>query len=293
LATNPHEAGTDVQAEIEALDLEISNKLAYRHSIVQELRKLNASKAALRNELMTLSERIGRSKSKAKDQQTDLARLNSEKRQLQETITALKKVVNELRTDLRAATRDIRLSDGDHLREKLKDLEWKLQTQKLDRAQEKQLVQYIRGIELGLRQWRRAQEISQRLDEKRGEIEALKARLKEIAAITAGMASEMAKLYAEEDRWTAARKQVIRELDDKRADVKELVSKLNETDAEISKLKEIRRAARDRLSSQLNERSREMEKAYRAKIRHIAQSRLAAGEKLTFNEFKLLAEDEE
>jgi uncharacterized coiled-coil DUF342 family protein len=292
LAQNPQDLDSNLDAEIEFLDAEISKKLTFRHSIVQELKKLNESKAALRKELMTLSERINRGRSEVNHQQTDIMELNNEKRKLKRRVIILKESANELKSHLRAATRNIRLSEGQLLQRKLKDMEWKLQTQKLDRQEEKQIVGYIREIELSLRQWKQAQEISRRLDKQRSEIDALQTRLDEISAITVGVGPEMAKLYEEGDRWMAARRQVIRELDDKRTDIDELVSKLDETNAEISALTESRKAARKELTRQESERNKQAERTYRSKMKSLAQERLTAGKKLTFNEFKLLSEDD-
>src|SRR5207245_1147986 len=69
---------------------------------------------------------------------------------------------------------------GEALHERLKKIEWKLQTERLSREEEKQLVGYVKDLETKLKAWKQAYSTKRELTTLVDQIKSLKSKLDEM-----------------------------------------------------------------------------------------------------------------
>ncbi|MBI2183801.1 MAG: hypothetical protein HYU39_02450 [Thaumarchaeota archaeon] len=277
---------------LEALYDSMKSLLGQRAGVINELKRCNQKRRELRAELKRVSDTI-KSERYALDKYFDQSEAS---KKLRKDILAK---IREVRTKVDSTGQMLskfekaapKLS-GDILQKKLKEFEWKLQVERLTREEEKQLVQHIKELEIKLKLWKQAYSARTEMSKLLSEANELKANLDELTALRQNMRPEVEQKKNNLDLLMKTREQLREEMNGTLTDIKELEENLHRLDAELSSLEE----KRSQMLKDTREFSRRMDRERQTQaiqqMKSQVQEKLARGEKVTFDQLKLVFSDE-
>ena len=273
-----------VTQQLSALREQINNSNAGTKTIIEKRDKLNEQFKKLRQEIQELKNERNNLNEKVKTlkQQRDEARakiranIEEVKRHSQKIKELKKKTLKESRRKLQ---------------KEFEDIEWKIQTTPLDMQEEKRLIERVKQLETQLNVYRKIDQHIKKIAELWKELKTLEtdadtahreltetaARSQEIHAKMIDRISESKEFKGEADSLHGVYIQA-----------KEKVKPLRE---ELEKLAEKRKKLQDALRQEDEKRKKNAEQALKEKLETQARDKLQRGEKLSWDEFKLLADD--
>ena len=232
--------------------------------------------------------------------------LKDERNCLNEKVKTLKQQRDEARTKIRTIIEEIKMHTQkiteltkktpkrsyQDLQEEFENVEWKIQTTSLDLQEEKRLVDHVKQLETQLNFYKKIERQNMKIIELRKELKALEKegdaahreltvtaqKSQEIHANMLAKISESKNIKAEADSLHGAYLQA-----------KEQAKPLNE---EIKKLLERRKRLQEEIRIEDENKKKTAEQDLKEKLGSQARDKLRRGEKLSWNEFQLLAEDE-
>lgn len=272
----------------------------------QKLSLLKEQRERLKAEAEAWAEKRDKLNEQIRCLRAEILELKNERDKLNEDVKQLKQKRNEILEKKRA-----KIEEAKSLNETLKELskkkprksisavqkeidaiEWKIQTNPLNLQEEKALVEKVKNLEAQLAILKKFEQTSQKLLELRAEIKALETegnthheKLTEIAKKSQELhekmlakIEELNKLRAESD-----------ELHKQFLAVKEKITPINE---EIQSLLNQMKTLKGELLKAKMDKAKESEGMLREKLKQQVREKLKRGEKLTWEEFQLL-EDED
>lgn len=186
-------------------------------------------------------------------------------------------------------------ADGAMFEDRLKKTDWKLQTERLSRTEEKKLVQYAKECELNLVKWRKDFTSNKELTKLGNEADGLKTKLDEIRANYEAAIKEIGLHRTELDEKFEKRAKLIHELESVTEISLKQEKDLESLSIEVASMMEKRTLDHKRLAVLRDEEyraenSRVIKKELEMieELRVLAQDKRKRGEKLSFDEFKVL-----
>ena len=289
---------------------ELKNTLREKEALALDLR---AKRDELNNEVRIISLKIREKREILSEYRAKISEIVEEKNKLIEEIRKMKEEKNKiteklssLRTLFREKREKIRtlrallgrrIPSEEALAEKLEKLEWEYQTRSMPLEEEKIYVERIEKIERTLTNLRRYNKLKEEVERLREEISSLATLRKEIiekmneySTKYLSLKEELKKLREVRDQLKSEIEQLAEQREKKRSIANEYHRKLIETNSEIRKLQEeIERIAILLKASQLSRIIEERRKSLYSKAKEVYE-KYKRGEKLTFEEFKLLIE---
>jgi uncharacterized coiled-coil DUF342 family protein len=249
-----------------------------RDKLNEQFKKLRREIHELKNERNNLNEKV-----KTLKQQRDAARAKI-KANIEEVKTHSQKITELKKKTPKTSRRE--------LQKKFEDIEWKIQTTPLDMQEEKRLIEKVKQLDTQLNIYKKIDQHAKKIAELRKELETLETnadtahqeltetakKSQEIHAKMIAKISESKSIKGEADSFHGAYIQV-----------KEQVKPLHE---EIKKLTEQRKKLQDAVREEDEKRKKHAEQALKEKLESQARDKLQRGEKLSWDEFKLLADDD-
>lgn len=186
-------------------------------------------------------------------------------------------------------------ADGAMFEDRLKKTDWKLQTERLSRTEEKKLVQYAKECELNLVKWRKDFTSNKELTKLGNEADGLKTKLDEIRANYEATIKEIGLHRTELDEKFEKRAKLIHELESVTEISLKQEKDLESLSIEVVSMMEKRTLDHKRLAVLRDEKYRaENSRVIKKELEMIEELRVQAqdkrkrGEKLSFDEFKVL-----
>jgi uncharacterized coiled-coil DUF342 family protein len=267
-----------LKEEINKANADIKVHLEKRDKLNVQFRKYREEIQALKNERDLINDVV-----KALKQQRDAAR---EKR---------KKMIAEIRAitdEIRALKAKKPRKSRQQLEKEIHNIEWKIQTMTLDLQEEKRLVNEVKQLEPQLRIYQKIEQQNIRITELQKEIEALEAkanashqelisaaqRSQELHAMIITKINEATAIKREADQLHSAYVLAKERMEPLRQALKEL----------IEQKRQLQNAIREESEMQ----KKTAEKVLKETLEAQARSKLQQGEKLSWEEFQLLADDE-
>ena len=276
---------------MENINKKITSLLTYKSGLIKQIKAVHKKRTDLRTEIRGLSKKIDETR-KNLDLRYDFH--HDARKIRRETLSKIRelRLKIQIEDDAKKFEKDMSNEKGIRISERIKDADWKIQTEKLTIDEEKQLVKLIKNLELDLRKWKKAYETRKNIYNLRAEMEKLKDKMDDI-----NLSNEESELEieTEKNRFTydlKARDQLfkeINEINDEILELEEAIAKMDE------QLEEIREKRRDMISlgkEQEKEKSRIKEQELLVKAKSIAKDKVSKGEKLTFEDLKLVYGDE-
>lgn len=278
---------------VKALEEAIASLFAQRTGVVNELKRCNQKRRDLKEETKRVATAIREGRAFLDEYFEQEETTKKLRRDILAKIREIKGKVKGSKEVLARLEKTAPRTSGETLRKSIESFEWKLQAERLTREEEKKLVQRIKELEIQLRLWREAYSVREDLSKLLSEARELENRLDELNAARQGVRPMLDEKSKSIELLLRAREQLRGEWDAVMSDTKELEENLKRIDAELISLEERRRGlVRDRRETQrLEEKNRRDETL--KQIKNEAQQKLARGEKVTFDQLKILFSEEQ
>lgn len=276
---------------IEAIDEKISALLSQRIGLVSELRWVRAKADDLRSEISSVSGRILEERRSLDDIARRLREFSQERREALAKIRQLRDEAERFGQKLGVLRARVPV-DADNTEAKLREVEWKLQTQRLSRDEEKKLVAVVRELERKLVYWKSVYATEKELTEARHQMRTSKARLDEISELRLSLDPHFASSRERLENLHRARNQLYEEMAQLRGDRNELQSQLDQVDQTLATLRESRRRLLEERKRKESERELLVQTDLLEKAKAAALQKLAEGKKLSLDELKLAYDED-
>jgi uncharacterized coiled-coil DUF342 family protein len=279
--------------QLDSLDKQAEEAIVETRKLIEKRDKLNEQSKQLRQETRELKA----------ERDTINEKVHALKSQRDETRTTIHEVIDKIKAarekiaELKKKTPKRSHSD---LKKELDGIEWKIQTTSLDKEEEKALIENVKQLEIQLsgykkieRQLKKIADLEQGLrkieetaDKLHSELSALAQKSQETHQKMLAKIDEAQKIKTEADSLHCAYIQT-----------REKIKPLNEERRKLTEQKRHVYESQRQLQAsqrQLDDASRKTaEQALKVRLESEAREKLQRGEKLSWNEFQLLAEDDE
>jgi len=278
--------------EIESINHKITSLLTYRSGLIKEIKLVHNKRKELNDEIRRLSKKIDETRENLDVGYGFYQDTRKMRRETLSKIRELKLKIQTIEENAKKFERDLPNENGSKIAERLKDADWKIQTEKLTIDEEKELVQLIKNLELDLRKWKKAYEIRKDIHNLRSEINILKDKMDDI-----NLSREEFKVEFESGKDKLAndykaRDQLFKEINEIREEILELEESIAKTDKQLEEIKSKRKEIIILEKKEEEEKSRIKEQELLVKAKSIAKDKLSKGGKLSFEDLKLVFEDE-
>jgi len=251
-------------------------------------------------------EKRNRLNDQLKKQHQEIHELKNKRDNLNEKVKTLKQQRDEAQTKIRAIIEEIKTHrqkiielkkktpkrSYQNLQRELTSIEWKIQTTPLDLQEEKKLIENVKKLETQLNIYKKIEQQNKRIAELRKELETLETnadtshqeltvaaqKSQEIHANMLAKISESENIKRDADRLHSAYIQA-----------KEQVKPLHQ---EMKEITEKKKKLQDAIREESEKQRKNAEKALKEKLEAQARDKLQRGEKLSWDEFQLLADDD-
>lgn len=270
----------------------LDSLVAYKRGVISQLKALNQRGKEHQIEFGKITERL-----RAEREQLDqlFPRLKEDKEKRATLIARLKEHREQARkvgTSLRGFEKGSFGEDDRVLMEKLNSIEWKLQTQRLTREEERELVEQVKELEAKLRRYKKVNATRHEYDVIMDDVRCLREKVDEIDASSDEIRNEIGKRKEAVHQLVLQREQILNEIKEHGKDIGELRQQLDNAYVEFEEI----RKKRNELILSMKARDSEMmfmkKKAFLEKAKDEAKSKLEAGMSLSFDELRLALDEE-
>lgn len=270
----------------------------------QKLSELKEQRNKLNAEAREWAEKRNKLNEQFKGLRVEALGLKNERDKLNEKVKELKQQRDGTRTEFHEKIEQIRKLDQEikalakkepsrsvqNLQREFESIEWKIQTSSLSLKEEKELVERVKQLETQLNVYRKLDQLNQKIIELKAELKALETK---------------SRLFHEKLTETALRSQQIHEkmlekIDESKKLKKEADSlhkfflqtreRAKPIQEEILEISNQIKGLKEEIQREEEKEKKKIEEALREKLEKQAREKLRRGEKLTWEEFQLLAE---
>ena len=279
------------EVDLDTLSQKIDSFASQRLDMINEYKRLDQRRREIRKEIRELTEKINVDRKSLDEYYEHMTKFKASRRELLAKIRDTKAKSADVEKVLKGFEKSLP-KGGEALNERLKKVEWKLQTERLSREEEKQLVSMVKDLETKLKTWKKAYSTKQEHDNLMDQIRSLKSKL-----------DEMNRLRSENDPEVKAKHERVATMLNQRhllfQEIEEINNKLIELDASITKsTQELDNLRGQRRTHIEGRRTRDYESS-KAKTRQLvdrarddAKKKYERGEKLSLDELKLVFGDD-
>jgi len=281
-----------------------TNELAM---LTQQIASLRERIDKANAETKTPIERRDRLNEKFKKLRQEINELQSTRDNLNEKVKTLKQQRDGARTKIKAYIEEVKAhsqkiaelkektprTSRQELQKEFDDIEWKIQTTLLDIKEEKRLIENVRQLETQLNIYRKIDQHIKKIAEIRKELESLETNADAAHQELTATAEKSQEIHAKMIAKISESKDIKAEADSLHAayvQAKEQVKPLHE---EFKKLIEQKRKLQAAVREEDAKRKKDVEQALKEKLETQARNKLQRGEKLSWDEFKMLTADDE
>jgi len=272
----------------------------------QELSTLTNQQDKLNTEVREWADERDKLNQQTKNLRAEILELKDKRNKLNEKVNELKQLREQARSEIRKNIEEIKEIDQEikalykkkpsrsHqvLKREFESLEWKIQTTSLSLQDEKELVERVERLEVQLNVHRKIEQLDDKMLELKTEIKALETRGKlchEKLMETAQKSQETHEKMLGKIEKAKGLKMEADDLHKNFLDARERARLVQRKFREI--LNQIN-LLRDEIQKEEDKEKKKSEKALRKKLEKRAREKVKRGEKLTWEEFQILAEKE-
>jgi uncharacterized coiled-coil DUF342 family protein len=260
-------------------DVEVKVHIEKRDKLNEQTKKLRNEIGELKAERDSLNEKV-----KVLKQQRDSARDRNGK--IIEEIKAHSQKITELKGKTPKISRA-------HLEKELQAVEWKIQTSSLDLQQEKRLVEEVKQLETQLSAYRKIDKHNKKIAELRKELKMLDADADAAHQELVAAAEKSQELHAKMIAKIDQSKTIKNEADSIHAQYLRAKEQAKPLLEEIKKLSAQKRILQEAKRKEDEDKRKVAEQTLKENLGSQARNKLQRGEKLSWHEFQLLAEEDE
>ena len=281
-----HEEIQQLNEKLTDLDEQYSRLAQQAEATAQKRDKLNTKFNEIRNEASNL-------KAERNELNDEVKALKQRRNELKSRILQKIEEAKALRPQIIAVHNKKPDASMAQLKKQIEEIDWKIQTSSLSQEQEKQCVSIVKELETQLNVYRKLEKLKQQNLKLQTEINALKTNEKNEHEKLTVNAKKSQELHQRMIAKVEESEKVKAEADTMHQTFLEMGKKVKGIEDEITvlciQLKELKGAAREEIRK---EKSVSVS-ALREKLEKEAREKLQRGEKLTLEEFQLLADKDE
>jgi uncharacterized coiled-coil DUF342 family protein len=270
----------------------------------QQLSALKQKEDQVEAETQKWAEKRDETNAQVRDVRNEIVRLRSQRDMLNEEVKDLKLQRSALKDKIHEEIEEVkklrqgskkqaenRPSRSHHaLQEEVEKIDWKIQTTSLSLQEERELVEQVRLLETQLNVHRRSERLSQKIRDLHSEIKAFNTRSKTIHEKLTATAEESQQIHQKMIAKIEELKRLRVKADDLHKRFLQERGNSMSIREEMPKISNMMRQLKDEIRAGEEEAKREREGVLREKLEGQAKEKLKRKEKLSWEEFQVLAE---
>jgi len=277
--------------DLEALSRKIDSHASERSRMIGEYRGLDQRRREIRKEIRGLTEKINSDRKALDDYYEKMGKFKTQRREVLSKIRDMKSKSTEVEKVLKQFEKSVP-KGGEVLHERLKKIEWKLQTERLSREEEKQLVGYVKDLEIKLKSWKRAYSTKQELTSLIDQIKSLKSKLDEMNDFKTKNDPEVRARHERVATMQNSRHQLFQEIEHIDGQLIQLEGSITKITQELDLLRGDKKSLVEGRRVREHETSRARTREIVERAKGDARKKLEQGEKLSFDELRLVYADD-
>jgi uncharacterized coiled-coil DUF342 family protein len=279
------------EVDLEALSQKIDALAAQRLDMINEYRRMDSRRREIRKEIRDFTEKINSDRKSLDEYYEKLGTFKANRRELLTKIREIKAKSDEKDKVLKGFEKNIPRG-GEALDERRKKAEWRLQTERLSRDEEKQLVSVIKDLETKLKVWKKAYSTKQERSVLIDQIKGLKSKLDEMNRFRAENDAEVKAKHERVATMLNQRHQLFQEIEGINNSLMELDANITKATSDLDSLRNQRRSQLDGRRSREYETNKAKTRQLVDRARDDARKKYEQGEKLSLDELKLVYGDD-
>tara|TARA_B100001179_G_scaffold229627_1_gene215697 strand:- start:2461 stop:3366 length:906 start_codon:yes stop_codon:yes gene_type:complete len=286
------------------INTKINELLDSRDNLISQVKSIHQKKIGIRTEIVNITSKLAVDKAELEPL---YKQINSLRNQRFTLITNIRKIRTRIRSlnnayqefdrsskQIHSSERNFRLKENYNvLSKKLTAIEWKLQTQRLTREEEKQLIEYIKVLEIKLIHWKKVDSNKKELHGLFTEIKQMSSKLDALDSSHNSIKVSFANKKDTFDEQLKTREQLFLDLENYSETVLDLDKALDKSDYEINLLKNERKRILKSMKEFTKSGIIAKKKVTLEKEKVKAKKKLELGESLSFNELKLAFDEDD
>ena len=276
---------------------ELTKKLS---ELKEQRNKINAEAKGPAEKRDTLNERF-------KHTRTEILALKQERDESNDQVKELKKKRSNAKTKIREKVEEAKSLNQEiktwamrkpsksfrALKKEVDDIDWKIQTMSPSLQEEKELVEHVKQLENQLSIYRKLAQLSQELLEVRAEIKTLETKGKDYHAKLTEIAQKSQTVHEKMLEKIEESKRLKAEADNLHKLFLETKTKAQPVQEEIDRVSRQIKLLRAEVLAEEDAEKKKKQSTLREKLENEARKKLKRGEKLTWEEFQLLGDNDE
>jgi len=284
---------SEIEQRIQELNLQLAKARQERDQLSQEARKWAEKRneyheqiRQLQNEVKNLREKRDETNLQVQILKATREKAKSQRKERQGQAAKLKEKMKSL-TEQKPSAR------SDELDRQIQSLEWKIQTSSLSIKDEKELVEQVRTLETQRAASKQLHNLKNSLLELQAEAKTFGTQAK-LEHEKLSQQADQSQEFHQKALETSNRIRTVRQsADEAHQKYSELRQKADRAHEKFLEIQQQARSLKEELEMKAKQRYVEKEQALRTEATAKAKEKMKRGEKLTWNEFKLLSEQEE
>jgi len=273
------------EQNLDEIEQKISSLIKYRSSLINELRRLYQKRREIRKETKETWDKENKERSALSEQYRLLKQLKDTREEIHIKINKIKGKVDDVDKALNRFDKKVPHESEIKLTQKLEKMEWKLQTERLTRDEEKQMIGYIKELEFELYLWKKAYSLRQELNLLLSEVDSLKGKLAEFEEEKRSSLYELKNRKGLIHKIVMTKQQLLQEDENIEQDITELEENLNYINADLSKLNQRKRLKE---STIIRSKEEKLIEETRSKVK----DKISKEKSLSWDELKIFLEED-
>lgn len=271
--------------------------------LIRKLSELIERKQRLDDEAAEWAKKRNGLNERLKTMRGEIRELRFERDEMNENVKALKQRRNEQTSQKQLKTAEIRTlrqerevlakdsprRDRESLEKEIEETEWKIQTSSLSLEEDKQLVGKVKELEEQLVVYRKVDRLDQKMSKVRSDIGVFGGESEKCHQQLTQLTQQSQKIHARAVERIAQAKEVKTEADKFHGEFLEAMKQAKPLQEEISALSDKIRQLKGQIRVSQEEKRKQDEDMLRERLEKQALEKLKRGEKLTWEEFQILA----
>src|SRR5579884_1552763 len=263
--------------DLDGLNQRIDSVASNRLSLISEYKRLDDRRREIRKEIRNLTEKINQDRKSLDDYYARLSEFKAKRKELLAKIREKKSESEVIEKNLKAFEKSVP-KGAEALEKKDQRIEWRLQAERL-------------SLEVKMKAYNKVRSTKQQLASVLGEIKSLKAKLDEMNKFKAENDPEVKAKHERVASMLSSRHELFNEIEQIDSRLAEIDSNISKLTQELDSLKAQRRAAVEGRKTREHEISRARTRELLERAKDDARKKLEQGEKLSFDELKLVFGD--
>ncbi|HZW55015.1 MAG TPA: hypothetical protein VFF30_01870 [Nitrososphaerales archaeon] len=279
------------EVDLEALSQKIDSLASQRLEMINEYKHLDQRRREIRKQIREFTDNINADRKSLDEYYEHLTSYKATRREVLSKIREMKVKSSEVEKVLKEFEKSAP-KGGEALHERLKKVEWRLQTERLSRDEEKQLVAVVKDLETKLKAWKKADTTKKEYTSVQDQIKLLKSKLDEMNKFRAEKDPEVRARHERVATMLNQRHQLFQEIEDINNSLMELDAKITKNTGELDGLRIQRRSLVEGRKVRDYESSKAKTRQLVDRARGDAKKKLEQGEKLSLDELRLAFGDD-